>query len=53
MDYIFDGLDDMGFADLAGKKAPARTGVKRSTDRAVMNARIEAKKKRRSQSRSC
>ncbi len=51
MDGLFEGLDDMGFADLAGKKAPVRTGVKRSSDRAVMNARIEAKKKRRSQSK--
>ena len=51
MDGLFEGLDEMGFADLGAKKAPARTGVKRSSDRAVMNARIEAKKKRRSQSK--
>ena len=49
MDGLFDGMEDMGFADLAPKKKGIDTGVKRSLDREVMSARIDAKKKRRSQ----
>ena len=49
MDGLFEGMDDMGFADLAPKKKGIDTGVKRSLDKEVMAARIDAKKKRRSQ----